>query len=149
MDVTQQFRINSPNVVHEAFDDEVVVVNLETGSYYCLQRASATLWLLLVQGASVKDIAGVFVRRFAAAVDDIERQSAGLVDVLVREGLIVPSDGTSAAPQIDDAAVAEPRPAFELPPLQTYSDMQALLVLDPIHEVDSSGWPVAKPPAAE
>ncbi len=35
------------------------------------------------------------------------------------------------------------RPAFEAPVLESYSDMQDLLLLDPIHDVDDAGWPVA------
>jgi hypothetical protein len=34
---------------------------------------------------------------------------------------------------------------FEKPGLQKYSDMQDLLLLDPIHEVDEMGWPHALP----
>ena len=34
---------------------------------------------------------------------------------------------------------------FEKPVLQKYSDMQDLLLLDPIHEVDEMGWPNALP----
>ena len=32
---------------------------------------------------------------------------------------------------------------FEAPILQKYTDMQDLLLLDPIHEVDEAGWPHA------
>ena len=33
---------------------------------------------------------------------------------------------------------------FEAPALQVYTDMEDLLLLDPIHEVDEMGWPSAK-----
>jgi hypothetical protein len=26
-----------------------------------------------------------------------------------------------------------------------YTDMQSLLLLDPVHDVDSQGWPILKP----
>jgi len=45
-----------------------------------------------------------------------------------------------ASPARQDAA----RPAFEPPVLTTFSDMQELLWLDPIHEVDDAGWPIAR-----
>ena len=35
--------------------------------------------------------------------------------------------------------------AYEKPVFQKYDDMQALLLIDPIHEVDDDGWPVANP----
>jgi hypothetical protein len=36
--------------------------------------------------------------------------------------------------------------SFEPPTLEHYTDMEYFLLLDPIHEVDESGWPHA--PAA-
>ena len=33
------------------------------------------------------------------------------------------------------------KPLFESPNLQKYTDMQAMLWLDPIYEVDETGWP--------
>jgi len=31
--------------------------------------------------------------------------------------------------------------SYKAPELDTYEDMQDLILLDPIHEVDESGWP--------
>lgn len=42
-------------------------------------------------------------------------------------------------------------PAGYRPPvLEVFADMQDLLLLDPIHDIDEVGWPVARPdsPAA-
>ena len=55
----------------------------------------------------------------------------------------------------DDAAVAPPNgsaPAdaarvFEAPRLEKYTDMQDLVLLDPVHEVDEQGWPQQRPEA--
>ena len=34
---------------------------------------------------------------------------------------------------------------YAAPKLATYSDLQDLLLLDPIHDVDETGWPAARP----
>jgi hypothetical protein len=34
--------------------------------------------------------------------------------------------------------------AFQPPTLRKYTDMQDLLLIDPIHEVDDLGWPGVK-----
>jgi hypothetical protein len=34
--------------------------------------------------------------------------------------------------------------AFSPPVLQKFSDMQELLLVDPIHEVKAEGWPLTK-----
>ena len=36
--------------------------------------------------------------------------------------------------------------AYEHPVLQKYTDMEDLLLLDPIHDVDEAGWPARKQP---
>src|SRR4051812_39702151 len=37
-------RINSPKVIHQVFDTEVVVVNLETGNYYSVTGSGIEAW---------------------------------------------------------------------------------------------------------
>lgn len=71
------------------------------------------------------------------------------VGELQQEGLIVTDEpqgnGSEARPGIQDRAqVIEGHPDFETPALHKYSDMQDLLLLDPIHEVDDTGWPSPK-----
>jgi hypothetical protein len=71
------------------------------------------------------------------------------VSELSNEGIIVPleTDGPNghppAAPEF-----ATPPGAFGPPRLQKFTDMQELLLLDPIHEVDEAGWPHTRPPTA-
>ncbi|MEI6331186.1 MAG: hypothetical protein WCP16_18235 [Pseudanabaena sp. ELA645] len=39
-----KFKINTPNVVHELIDGEVIIVNLKKGDYYSLLSTSAKIW---------------------------------------------------------------------------------------------------------
>jgi hypothetical protein len=70
-----------------------------------------------------------------------------LLAQLQQENLIVPVDGTGAV----DLDLEVPshngheKPSFNLPLLHKYSDMQELLLLDPIHDVDDAGWPKPNP----
>ena len=43
--------------------------------------------------------------------------------------------GSSGLPAADGKA------AFEAPRLERYTDMKDYFLLDPIHEVDTAGWP--------
>ena len=65
-----------------------------------------------------------------------------LLDELAAEGLIEP-DGASG--DADVAAAAPPttngRLPFQAPVLEKHSDMQDLILLDPVHEVGPRGWP--------
>jgi len=64
-----------------------------------------------------------------------------LVNELLAVDLIRP-----ASAQAGNAPIGEMIPvtiAYAPPVLETFSDMQDLLLLDPIHEVDDAGWPMA------
>ena len=59
-------------------------------------------------------------------------------------------NGVSASDVPPDAVppAAEPsatRRAFAEPRVETFSDLQDLFLVDPIHDVDEAGWPHAKP----
>jgi hypothetical protein len=135
---TTSFRINTPTVVSETVDREVVMIHLDTGNYYSLRNTGALIWDALERGASVASI--------AAALDATSNNGADIgavvgtfVDELISEELIVRADD---APPRTSATVEHPPGPFELPVLEKYTDMQQLILLDPVHEVDEGeGWP--------
>ena len=59
---------------------------------------------------------------------------------LQEEGLIVPDEitGKPVVGQTGGQAVKTP---FVRPVLQKFTDMQDILLLDPIHEANDMGWP--------
>jgi hypothetical protein len=67
---------------------------------------------------------------------------------LQQENLIVPVDGETAV-DLQPSNNGHDKPSFTPPLLHKYSDMQELLLLDPIHDVDEAGWPkpIADPPS--
>lgn len=146
MNRSARFRINAPRVIHELFEHEVVVVNLDTGRYYCLQASGVDLWNGLMAGASVEEIVRGFQTAYAGDARAVDTGVVEAIGDLAREDLIAeipPADAPTAAWQPRGGT------AFERPTLQTYTDMQDLLLLDPIHEVDDAGWPVPAPPATK
>jgi hypothetical protein len=59
----------------------------------------------------------------------------------VAERILVPADESAApvlTPHPENGAAAQP---YQEPKLGKYTDMQELLLLDPVHEVDEAGWP--------
>jgi hypothetical protein len=139
-------------VVHEIFDDEAIVVDLETGSYYTLAGSAGAIWSLVVAGAPPEQIVGEVRARYQGEPSAIEAAVYAFLEELEREQLIM-RDRESAA---SERQVREPsatpagadRAAFEAPVLARYTDMEQILILDPIHDVDESGWPSAAPASA-
>lgn len=144
MDRTLRFRPAGSRVIHELFDEEVVIVDLDTGRYFCTQHAGADVWRLLLAGQTPGEIATNLTARYDAPEDVIADAVDRLCSALVAENLIAPA-ADAAAPAPADVAVAGPLRPFEAPDLQVYADMQELLLLDPIHEVDAAGWPMPRP----
>jgi hypothetical protein len=137
--------MNTPKVVHEAFDDhEVVIINLDTGSYYSLDKVGADIWNLIESGASVSEIIQEFTRRYEPNGINIEDAVSLFIQELSHEQLIVAHSRERLAEAQLEGATVNPRPHFQAPILQKYTDMQDLLLLDPIHEVDETGWPKLK-----
>lgn len=140
-------RINSGPVVYEEYESEVIAINLDSGAYYSLVGESATLWKQLRAGASIEQLA----RHFAAAHDAdpalIAREVASFLQRLEGESLVVdgtPPDLSSALPMAPSPMERIPFKGFEM---NVYTDMQDLLLLDPIHDVADSGWPAELPKA--
>jgi hypothetical protein len=139
------YQVNAPKVLYEAFEDETVLINLDSGNYYSFSGSGALIWDRIVCGESIASIIECMQERFGEAAE-IALLVEDFVRELVDENLIV-KDPSSAVKNIEQAKARIPSLArFERPVLQKYSDMQDLLLLDPIHEVDEMGWPHALPP---
>src|SRR5476649_1310967 len=139
------FRINRPQVICQTIEVEVVVINLQTGSYYSLTGAAAAIWDALEHGAVAAQITGALASHFTDCDAGLENIVDGFLNELRGESLIVPAEnGVPAANGALNGAQVK-REKFVRPALKKFTDMQELLLLDPIHEVDATGWPLAKP----
>jgi len=141
-----RFRINTPTVVHETIDDEVVIIDFDTGAYFSLGPVGARVWRGIDKCDCAQEIAAAIRREFACADADVGADVARLLDEFRREKLIVPLENgaQSRSPSAADVAAASDSAAsrpYTAPVLHKYTDMQELLLLDPIHEVDETGWP--------
>lgn len=149
MDFNLRLRINTPTVVHEMVDGEVIIVDFETGNYFSLDRIGAHIWSMIEAQARVGEIHSELSRHYAGRPDEIEEGLGRFVHELIENNLVVPNERcTCASVPAESASARESaeggRPNFQAPALSKYSDMQELLLLDPIHEVDESGWPSVK-----
>ncbi len=149
MDFEQIFQINTPTVICEIFDDEVVVINMDSGTYYSLEQSSTTLWQWLQQGATLSELIAKTAAMYLMTADEITPALQQFVTEMAEEQLIVAV--TTPHPSIAGVfgeAFAHASPAshqrFTPPHLNKFTDMQDLLLLDPIHDVAESGWPYVK-----
>lgn len=149
MSFHQTFRVNAPAVVSEAFEDEIVIIHLESGAYYSLDQSGAAIWQWLQQGMSLAEINDHLSVVYRLGAEEIAHIVSPFIAELTQEQLIVPMNaseqacnGLSPAPLGHDGRTSNT--LFTPPTLTKFTDMQDLLLLDPIHDVDSTGWPVRK-----
>jgi hypothetical protein len=132
-----RFRIG-PEIVHETVDGEVIAIDLTNGSYYSLAGSGPAIWELLAFGASEAEIGAALAGRFEAEESEINAAVSALLGQLQENGLIVASE--EGGPGAPGHGTDEKAP-FETPRLERYTDMKDYFLLDPIHEVDTAGWP--------
>ena len=144
----QRFRVNTPTVTHETIDGEAVIINLDSGNYYSLVEEGSFIWGLVEKGASASDVQNAVLQSYQGSAEDIDRGVQELLAELQQENLIVPLDGSGEVFDLNQALLSnngQDKPSFNPPLLNKYSDMQELLLLDPIHDVDEAGWPKPNP----
>jgi hypothetical protein len=145
MDEMTRFRVNSPQIIWETVEEEVLLIDLETGNYYSLRGTGAVIWQAVEQGACASEIVGLFGRAYEGD-NDVRTALTGFLGELVNEKLVIPmpADDQAAAHLTTTFDSGAP---FEAPVLEKYTDMQELVLLDPVHDFgEAEGWPRRKPP---
>ena len=140
-----RLEINAQTVVYETIEDETIVINMRTGTYYSLRGSGSELWSLIELGIDRPRLAAYALERWDGETDEIEAGVAELVDELLSEGLVIESAG-----QNDSTTATVPatpaRTPFATPLLERFTDMQEFMLVDPLHDVDvDAGWPHVQP----
>ena len=120
------YRIRTPQVVHETVAGEVVAIDFATGSYFSLRGPAESLWSAL-SGDETRALDAVTDVVDGAATHD---EVAAFLDQLVDLNLLERTGPPASAGQGTGALVVE-----------HFTDMEDLILLDPVHDVSDAGWP--------
>ena len=145
-----RFRANTPDVMHETIDGEVIAINLVSGNYYSFRETGAEIWALIdeLDALSVDELAHALALRYASPPSEIESAVARFLEELVAEGLVARAEGQAESRrEPPEQPTGVPTQVFPPPRVEKYTDMQDLVLLDPVHQVDDTGWPRARPEA--
>lgn len=147
MSETARLRLRGAPIIHDTIDNETIAINQMTGAYYSLEGPSALVWQLLADGADRTRIRTALGAAYDADPAALDAELDAFLEQLVTDELVVPDsaapDGASngrAQPEAGPAPEGLRRP-FNGLRLQRYTDLEVLLLADPIHEVDDTGWP--------
>lgn len=139
-----KFRLGNPQIISETIEGEAVIIDLNTGFYFGLDRVGSWIWQAVNAGQAEATIVAGAAATFLGRADEIGDHTRAFLAKLEQEGLIArePAEEDTLADPPSTAAGAQP--PFAPPSLTRYEDIKELLLLDPIHEVDEDGWPAPK-----
>jgi hypothetical protein len=135
------FTFNNTEFDLEDFSNEIVIININTGSYFTIRGSSVTVLRWFFAPVTMLQIEKLVQETFPNEVNE----AFDFLDWLKQEGLVQPID-------VFEENVRESLPKSESNNLifgeWTYSrfdNMSDLIRLDPIHDVSDKGWPNKKP----
>lgn len=123
----------------QSIDGECVLIDFESGAYYSAEGAAAEALERIGRGEGCERISEALAGRLGLPPAEAARHVRSFLGQLLRERLVVAEDGSGNS----DADAPS-----ELLRLTKYTDLEDLLLLDPIHDVSEAGWPHPAPPAA-
>ncbi len=136
-----KYRIDHARHVAERFEEETVLVNVETGYYFSLSLSGTEILELLNDGVTADNLAPALFgvsencERFRSSI-------ASFVARLAAEGIIVEREPESVVSRFTALRRYPADAGYELPVLERFDDVRDLLLIDPIHQVDPDyGWP--------
>ncbi|MFA5323936.1 MAG: PqqD family peptide modification chaperone [Smithella sp.] len=141
-----RLKINETNVVHENIDGETVILNLDSGNYYSIVDVAADIWSYIEKGVPVSEIFPLIRENYQCIGDEEENAVNLFLSQIQQEELVIAANDVCPPSQNwkEQIIVNKNKAVFSIPVLHKYTDMQDLLILDPIHEVDATGWPSTK-----
>ena len=136
-------RIQSSDIASEVIDGEIMIMNLQNGKYYSMDGVGIEIWQQLLAQQPLESIKSGLARQYDADHHTIDVAVEELVALLVSEELIsIEKSDQELVADPDDADLSDGKQEFVPPSLQIHTDMEELLLLDPIHDVDTGvGWP--------
>lgn len=140
MEGIHYYILNSEKIVFEKFDDETVLINLEKGNYYGVMNLAKIIIELLEEGIAEHDLVSILENYYEIDSNEIRKDVHDFFSFLLNEGVVLSKEGQINLPKIDFKDGIK----YIKPIIEVYSDMQDLILLDPVHDVNGSSWPNVK-----
>ena len=80
--------IVSSQVIAKEVGDEIVILDLEGGTYFGLDAVGARIWQLIEEGKDLNEICEVVLDEYDVSRENLERDVTGLINDLVTQGIV-------------------------------------------------------------
>ncbi len=128
-----------------------MAINLANGHYHSLRETARDAFVLFAAGVAVPDVVAALAA-IGPSDDEVAADVGRFVTDLVAAGLVADADAKTGDATDGDTPVGDGPDvstlfdgtrAYGAPMLETYTDLEDLMLLDPVHDVDDKGWPRA------
>lgn len=134
------YKINEEKMFYDMADGVAVVINFTTGIYYGFDELSSVAFDALINGAAESSVLSA-LKALPGCPDDIDSKFNSFIEAIKEKEIIVGDGDGSEAPAFDPKLAES---GFDLT-VTDYSEVQDILLADPIHEVEPEmGWPFIK-----
>lgn len=129
-----QFSITNEKIVHETVAQETLVIDLGTGTYYSFNETASYIWQELVSGQTLQTIIETLSASFPDQTSGIRADLHSFTTSLTEAGLLCECSESIPKKDIEPLSID----SYRSPTYEVHTDMEALLLADPIHEFQDS-----------
>lgn len=124
------YRPNGEKVAAEIIENDAIIINVATGTYYSTEGIGGWVWERCVAGNDTAEIGTMGCARFDVSAEQLAADMQIFLDALKAEELVHEVPATSSS-QVSSMPEAEGRLPYVAPKLVAYRDLKDLLALDP------------------
>ncbi|MBL1209353.1 PqqD family protein [Geminocystis sp. GBBB08] len=135
----EYYSINCPRIIYENVNNEIIIIDTLTGSYFSLKETGSQIWYLIAKNNNNNEIVQYLFQNREADINQILKDVKFFLQDLLDNNLIIPLKKPDA--NSENQELLESKILYVTPKLNKFTDMQDLLLIDPIHDVNEEGWP--------
>lgn len=121
------FKLNTPNVSVELFDNEVLTVNLVSGHYHSIHNSGALFLTSLLEGNSFDTALNLVATHYNLSTQTITEDFTSFVNDLVTNELLLSVDVSTKS--IETSNLTFLNVDYSQPLLEVHTDMEDLVLL--------------------
>ncbi|MET4579155.1 PqqD family protein [Ottowia thiooxydans] len=126
-------------ILFENYEDELVLLDLQGGIYYTLNRSAADCLLILLSAPSADEAIRLIAERFDASEETLKSCIKDMTAQLTGFAVVLPRQQDEPGVSCDIAPGS--KLPFTPPLIEQYKDIEDILKFDPVHDVTEGGWP--------
>lgn len=87
--INQKIKLKSPDIIDSKIDDELVMIDINNGNYYGINKLGCVIWELIKSDeVTVSQVCDRLQERFEVPRDICEKETLSFLEVLLNHQLI-------------------------------------------------------------